>query len=169
MQQVLQTNLIAPMALTRSLLPQLLGQPLAQVVFVGSALGAIGVPGFGLYGASKAGVHAFAEALRRELADTAVRVQLLAPRATDTAFDGAAAQAYNRATGTAVDTPQTVARALVALVASEAAERFIGWPERLAVRLNGVFPTLLDGSFARHRRSLGAAATDPANPKGNPT
>jgi short-subunit dehydrogenase len=68
--QVLQANLLAPMRLTQALLPALLRQPRAQVVFVGSALGRIGLPGFSVYGASKAGLHGFAEALRRELADT---------------------------------------------------------------------------------------------------
>ena len=71
MQAVLQANLLAPMLLTQALLPHLLRQPRAQVVFVGSALGRIGLPGFSVYGASKAGLHGFAEALRRELADTA--------------------------------------------------------------------------------------------------
>jgi short-subunit dehydrogenase len=39
----LQTNLLAPMLLTRGLLPHLLAQPAAQVICVGSALGAIGM------------------------------------------------------------------------------------------------------------------------------
>ncbi len=77
MQAVLQANLLAPMQLTQALLPHLRGLPRAQVVFVGSALGRIGLPGFSVYGASKAGLHGFAEALRRELADTSVRVQIL--------------------------------------------------------------------------------------------
>lgn len=156
MRAVLQANLLAPMLLTQALLPPLLRQPKAQIVFVGSALGRIGLPGFSLYSASKAGLHGFAEALRRELADSTVRVQLLAPRSTRTAFNDATARAYNEATGTASDTPQQVAQALLSLIESEAAERYIGWPERLGVRLNGAFPPLLDGSFKKHRRQLSA-------------
>jgi short-subunit dehydrogenase len=159
MQEVLNTNLLAPMRLTQTLLPHLLRQPRAQVVFVGSALGRIGLPGFSLYGASKAGLHGLAEALRRELADTSVRVQILAPRSTRTGFNDAAVEAYHRATGTASDPPQAVAAALLALIEDGSAERFLGWPERLAVRLNGGLGALLDGSFARHRRSLPASAT----------
>ena len=161
---VLQANLLAPMLLTQALLPRLLQLPRAQLVFVGSALGRIGLPGFSVYGASKAGLHGFAEALRRELADTAVRVQILGPRSTRTGFNGAAVEAYNRATGTAMDEPEAVAAALLKLIDSEAAEAFIGYPERWAVRLNGVFGTRMDGSFAKHRRSLGGAATPPATP-----
>ena len=67
------------------------------------------------------------------------------------------AEVYNRATGTASDSPERVAQALLQLIESEAAERYIGWPERLGVRLNGAFPPLLDGSFKKHRRQLKAA------------
>ncbi len=157
MQQVLQANLLAPMRLTQLLLPALLRQPQAQVVFVGSALGRIGLPGFSVYGASKAGLHGFAEALRRELADTPVRVQILAPRSTRTGFNGAAVEAYNRATGTAMDSPEQVAAELLTLIEGDAAERFIGFPERLGVRLNGLLGAWLDGSFVKHRRCLPAA------------
>jgi short-subunit dehydrogenase len=164
MEQVLQANLLAPMLLTQALLPQLLRLPRAQMVFVGSALGRIGLPGFSVYGASKAGLHGFAEALRRELADTPVRVQILGPRSTRTGFNGAAVEAYNEATGTAMDTPEIVAAALLALIESEAAESFVGFPERLGVRLNGLLGARLDGSFAKHRRSLGAPTIQPATP-----
>jgi short-subunit dehydrogenase len=168
MEQALQANLLAPMRLTQALLPQLLRQPRAQMVFVGSALGRIGLPGFSVYGASKAGLHGFAEALRRELNDTAVRVQILGPRSTRTAFNDPAVEAYNRATGTAMDAPEVVAGALLALIESEAAESFVGFPERLAVRLNAVLGARLDGSFAKHRRGLRAAISQPAIP-GAPT
>lgn len=162
MQAVLQTNLLAPMQLSQALLPQLLRQPQAQLVFVGSALGRIGLPGFSVYGASKAGLHGFAEALRRELAGTSVRVQTLGPRSTRTGFNGAAVEAYNHATGTAMDSPEAVAEALLQLIEGGRAERFLGFPERLAVRLNGALGAALDGSFTRHRQHL--ARTAPATP-----
>lgn len=154
MQRVLQTNLLAPMLLTRLLLPHLLRQPRAQVMCVGSALGRIGLPGYSLYSASKFGLRGFAEALRRELAGTPVRVQYLGPRTTRTEFNDEQVQAYNRATGAAVDEPAAVAAALVRLLEDERAERFLGFPEQLAVRINGLAPTWLDGAFPRHSRSL---------------
>jgi short-subunit dehydrogenase len=161
LQTVLEANLLAPMLLTQRLLPHLLRQPRAQIVFVGSALGRIGLPGFSVYGASKAGLHGFAEALRRELNGTSVRVQILGPRSTRTAFNDPAVEVYNHETGTAMDRPEAVAAALLALVESEAAERYLGFPERLAVRLNGLLGALLDGNFVRHRRSLPAVPLQP--------
>lgn len=157
MQQVLQTNLLAPMLLTQALLPHLRALPQAQVVCVGSALGRLGLPGFSVYSASKFGLRGFAEALRRELAGTSVRVQYFAPRSTRTEFNDASVDAYNEATGTRTDSAQQVATALLQLLESGAAESFLGFPEKLAVRLNGLVPEWLDGSFKKHRNSLPAA------------
>ncbi len=177
MARILRLNLLMPMQLTQALLPHLRRQSEARLVFVGSALGGIGLPGYCVYAASKFGLRGFAEALRRELGDTGVRVQYLGPRGTRTSFNSDAAEQYQRATGAALDDVETVADALLRLLASGAAERFVGFPEKLAVRLNGLAPALLDGAFAPHRRSLAASASTPlagpaagcADPDGPPS
>lgn len=156
---VLQTNLLAPMLLTQALLPHLQTLPAAQILFVGSALGSIGLPGFSVYSASKFGVHGFAQALRRELGAGPVKVQYIGPRSTDTGFNSAAVQSYNRATATAQDSPAQVARAIVQMLEDETVERVLGFPEKLAARLNGLVPEWLDGSFRRHRESLQTPVT----------
>ena len=154
MMQALHANLLAPMLLTQSLLGHLTRQPQAQVLCVGSALGRIGLPGYSVYSATKFGLRGFAEALRRELAGTPVRVQYLGPRSTRTEFNNAEVQHYNRATGAATDEPAAVAAAMLRMVEDGAAERFLGFPEKLAVRINGLVPTWLDGSFRRHSDSV---------------
>ena len=154
LQQMLHTNLLAPMLLTQALLPHLRKLARAQVICIGSALGRLGLPGYSVYCASKFGLRGFAEALRRELGDSPVRVQYLGPRSTRTDFNSASVQAYNQATGTASDLPEAVAQALIALLESENAERYLGFPETLAVRLNGLAPHLMDGAFRKHRLSL---------------
>lgn len=154
MKQVLDINLLAPMMLTQAMLPHLRSLRKAQVLCVGSALGRIGLPGFSIYCASKFGLRGFAEALRRELTGTSVRVQYLGPRSTRTAFNDAGVEAHNRATGTAMDSPELVAGAILKMLESEAAERFLGFPEKLAVRLNGLIPAFIDPTLTRHRRHL---------------
>lgn len=154
MAAVLETNLLAPMLLTRALLPHLALQARSQVICIGSVLGAIGLPGYSVYSASKFGLRGFAEALRRELAGSTVRVQYLGPRSTRTAFNDAAAEAYAEATGAASDSAGQVAAALLRMLEDEAAERFLGFPEKLGVRLNGLAPAAMDGSFRRHGRTL---------------
>lgn len=152
--QMLATNLLAPMLLARALLPQLQSQRAARLLNVGSALGRLGLPGYAAYAASKFGLRGFSEALRRELAGTSVRVQYLAPRATDTGFNDARVEAYNRATRTRTDQPDLVAGAALRLLASGAPEHFIGFPEALAVRINGLVPAWLDRAFGRHNEAL---------------
>jgi short-subunit dehydrogenase len=159
--QTLHANLLAPMLLTQSLLPHLRRQPLAQVMCIGSVLGRIGLPGYSAYSASKFGLRGFAEALRRELRRTSVRVQYLGPRSTRTAFNDAAVEDYNRRTGTAMDPVELVAAAVLRMLQDEAAERFLGFPEALAVRLNGFAPALLDGAFDKHCSAASAAAAAP--------
>ena len=163
MRRVLDINLLAPMRLTQALLPHLRAQARAQVICLGSALGRIGLPGFSIYSASKFGLRGFAEALRRELSGTGVRVQYVGPRSTRTSFNDAAVETYNAATRTAMDSPRRVAETLLRSLHDEAAERFIGFPERLAVRINGALPTLLDGSFDKHRRSVPLPSPDTAS------
>jgi short-subunit dehydrogenase len=152
--QVLDTNLLAPMLLTRALLPHLRTQPSARVVCVGSVLGGLGLPGYAVYCASKFGLRGFAQALRRELGNGPVGVQYLGPRSTKTSFNSPEAEAFNRATGTASDPPHRVATALVDLLQSGKPERFLGMPEKFAVRINGFAPALLDTAFARQREHL---------------
>jgi short-subunit dehydrogenase len=160
-QRVLDVNLLGPMLLTQALLAGLAGQARSQVIFIGSVLGAIGLPGFSAYCASKFGLRGYAQSLRRELEDGPVRVQYLGPRSTRTPFNEPAVEAYNRATRTAMDEPERVAREALRLLEDEAAERFLGFPERLGVRLNGAVPTWLDRSFTPHRRALAETPADP--------
>ncbi len=151
---VLQTNLEVPMLLTQALFPRLMTLPQAQIVCVGSALGRMGLPGFSVYSASKFGLLGFAEALRRELAGTTVRVQYIGPRSTRTRFNAPAVTAYNRATSTSEDTPEFVANAIVQLLTDGTAERFLGFPEKLAVRLNALAPAWFDRVFRKHAAHL---------------
>ncbi|MCM2131978.1 SDR family oxidoreductase [Larsenimonas rhizosphaerae] len=143
----LTTNLIAPILLTRALLP-LMARP-GQVVNIGSALGAIGHPGYSIYGASKAGMRLFSQALDRELGDDNIRVGWLAPRATHTTMNNEAAQAMQKALGTRVDAPDVVAQALMTHLKRPCTERFIGQPEGFFARLNSFLPDLVRGSLIK--------------------
>lgn len=142
------TNLLMPMLLTQTLLPELQRKPQAMIVNVGSAFGSIGYPGFSGYSASKFGLRGFTEALKRELADTGVQVLYFAPRATDTAINSDAVVAMNRELGNRSDSPQLVAAALLQQIQQEQARRFVGWPEQLFVRVNAIFPGIVDKALA---------------------
>ena len=148
--KMLQTNLLVPMALTRDLLPLLQKNGRAAVINIGSAFGHIGHPGFSAYSASKSGLHSFTEALRRELSDAGVRVHYLAPRAVDTELNTDAVNDLNRTLGNKSDSPQKVAQQCLRLLQSRASgRRFIGWPERLFIKVNALFPAVVDSALAK--------------------
>jgi uncharacterized protein len=78
-----QVNLVAPMHLTRGLLPTLArrrGKVVNNVSIAGYAV----FPGSAVYGATKAGLAGFSDALRREVADTGVSVLHLVTPGVDT-------------------------------------------------------------------------------------
>ncbi|PCH54041.1 MAG: short chain dehydrogenase, partial [Flavobacteriaceae bacterium] len=78
---MMRVNVLAPMLLTRALLPSFLANNSGKIVNVGSVFGSIGFAWFTTYSASKFALRGFSEALRRELADTDVQVTYIAPRA----------------------------------------------------------------------------------------
>ncbi|QXE09588.1 SDR family oxidoreductase [Pseudomonas sp. AN-B15] len=141
---MLAVNISAPMCLTKLLLPLLKQADSAMVVNVGSTYGSIGYPGYASYCATKFALRGFSEALRRELADTRVNVLYVAPRATRTSMNSAAAQALNDALKSSVDDPQTVASAVIHAIAGDRRDLYLGWPERFFVRLNNLLPHLVD-------------------------
>ena len=88
---VMSVNLLAPMWLTRVLLPRMVARNAGTVVFISSAAGIVGTSGLADYSASKFGLVGFAESLRMELArqSSAVAVSTVCPYFTRTAmFDG---------------------------------------------------------------------------------
>ncbi|MFN6970608.1 MAG: SDR family oxidoreductase [Rheinheimera sp.] len=137
-------NLLAPMQLCQQFLPMLQQRPAATIVNIGSAFGSIGYPGFSGYCASKFGLRGFTEALKRELSLSKIRVLYFAPRATQTAINSQAVVAMNQELGNAMDTPDAVAAQLLAQLQQGQSRRFVGWPEKLFVRLNGVLPEMVD-------------------------
>ncbi len=145
----LQVNLLSPILLCRDALP-LLQQHQGTLMNVGSILGSIGYAGSTVYCASKFGLRGFTESLRRELADTPVNVVYFAPRATDTPLNSVSMKAMNQELGTAMDSPERVAQRLVqALRESTGRNVYLGWPESLFVRINGIFPRLVDKSLLK--------------------
>ena len=148
-EQTLSTNLLAPMLLCNRLIPLLKQKTEAAIVNIGSTFGSIGHPGFTTYCASKFGLRGFTEALSRELADTKIKVFYLAPRATATDLNSNAITALNDELGNKVDSPEWVASELVSLLNSNKHQRYLGWPEKLFVRLNALFPGIVHSALIK--------------------
>ena len=148
-ERTLAINTCAPMLLCQALIPVLAERKEAHIVNVGSTFGAIGFPGFGIYSASKFAIRGFTEALRRELADTSIRVHYVAPRATRTALSTDRVRALNDELKIAMDTPESVAHAIERALQRGQRETYLGLAERISVVINALLPWLVDNTIRR--------------------
>ncbi len=148
LQAVLETNLLAPMALVREALPLLKRSKGARVVNIGSVFGDIPYPLFAPYSATKAGLRGFSIALRRELAPLGIGVTYAAPRATHTnAARGL--QSLVEPFEMKFDTPAAVAKFIWNAVAREAKAIYPAGPERMYVLMQRLFPGVVDKAIAK--------------------
>jgi short-subunit dehydrogenase len=142
------TNVIAPIALTRDLMPLLLAARPSRVVNIGSVFGDIAYPLFSGYSASKFALRGFSNALRREWKHTGIGVTYAAPRATRTdaavAFDELIAN-----TNMSVDAPAQVAQQIWRSVASGHDSIYAPAPERIYVLIQRIFPQIIDWALSR--------------------
>ncbi len=163
-EQLFAINAIAPMQLTRALLPMLRSRPAAAILNIGSVFGSLGYPGFTAYSATKFALRGFTEALRRELADSNVRVQYFAPRATKTGMNASAVDRMNAELKVAMDSPAAVAAAACSMLEAGRTGAVFGWPEKLFVRINSLLPGVVDGSLRKQlpiiRRHAAAAVAE---------
>lgn len=153
------TNLTAPIDLCRRLLPRLELSGEAHIVNIGSVFGSIGFAGNSVYCATKFGLRGFSEALRRELADTKIRVHYFAPRATRTAFNSDQVDDLNKVLGNATDHPADVARRIVRSLLDGKAESVLGWPEKFFARLNALLPRVVDAALSKKLATIRDFAT----------
>lgn len=84
MRETININLTGAIATIEAALPIFRTQGSGHVVGVTSVAGSKGLPGFGAYSASKAGLHRYLQSLRAELRGTPVVVTELAPGFIDT-------------------------------------------------------------------------------------
>ncbi len=148
-----QTNVLAPMALTRDLRPLLMAARPSRVVNIGSVFGEIAYPGFAAYSASKFALRGFSSALRREWAKAGIGVTYAAPRATRT--DAAAAfDAMIAAGGMRLDDPAKVAAAIWQAVEAGSDEVHPAGMERLFLLVQRLAPQLIDRALARPAPTL---------------
>ncbi len=138
-EEVLTVNLVSAVQLVRALLPGMIGRGRGHVVLVGSIAG-VGVRGEAVYSAAKAGIGAFAEALRYELHGSGVGVTHVTVGAVDTPFFARRGTPYPRSVPR-LRPPQEAAAAICAAAAARRAEvYFPGWL-RLPCTVRAVAPS----------------------------
>ena len=143
-QETIEVNLIAPMALTRLVLPGMLERKAGHIVNIASIAAKSGAPYAATYSGTKAGLAEWTRALRLELADTGVRFSTIFP-------------GYVREVGMFAKFgvrspwivgscgPSQVAEAVVDAIEKGQAERIINSrPLRYSFMLNELSPTVGD-------------------------
>jgi uncharacterized oxidoreductase len=83
-QETVDTNLLGTIRVIDAFTPHLIGRGAGTIITVSSGIGFLPFPIMPTYAASKAGVHAYSEALRAQLDGTGVEVSELVPPAVAT-------------------------------------------------------------------------------------
>lgn len=91
-QQLFDTNFFGLIRVTNAVLPHLRAQRSGRIINIGSVLGFLPAPYGALYSASKHAVEGYSESLDHETREFGVRVSVVEPGYTDTAFDTNAAE-----------------------------------------------------------------------------
>ena len=78
-QQIIAVDLLAPIALTQALLPQMLARGSGRIAMISSIAGKVGVPMRTAYCAAKFGLAGYGDALRAEVAHLGVQVHNIYP------------------------------------------------------------------------------------------
>jgi len=143
-ESIIRTNVIAPMQLAKKVIPYMLEQKNGHIVNIGSIFGSIGFAWFSSYSTSKFALRGFSEALRRELADSPIKVSYIAPRAVKTNLNSQAVYAMAKEVKMNMDSPSLVAMHIVDAIIKQQKDTFLGFPEKLFVRINALFPRLVD-------------------------
>jgi short-subunit dehydrogenase len=137
--ELLALDLAGVIRLTRLLLPGMLARGRGHLVVVSSIAARTGVAGEAVYAATKAGLDAFAESLRLELAGSGIGVSVVVPAAVDTGFFARRGRPYQRRSPKPVGAV-AVARAVVTAIERDRAEVFVPSWTRVAPLVRALAP-----------------------------
>lgn len=154
------TNAMAPMLLSRAVLPEMVLRGQGQIVNIGSTFGSIAFAWFTSYSASKFALRGFSEALRRELDGTGVRVTFVAPRAVKTSLNSAAVYRMAEKVKMNMDEPDQVAAHILRAIEQDRKDVYLGFPEALFVRINSLLPRLVDLALRKQNREMKSFARE---------
>lgn len=155
---MLRLNNEAPVLITRHCLPDMLAAGRGTIMNVSSMVSAFPVPFMASYGASKAFVSSFTQALREELRGSGVNAVELSPGVVISDFQAAAGYTLTAAERRSAMVPTQVASSAIEALLRNRSVRVPGWLNTLAYRALAVVPAKVMAFFtARFMRQTGRA------------
>lgn len=146
-------NVTGLLLMTKHALPLLQKSKEAVILNVSSGLGLIGLPFYVAYATTKAAVHQFSEALRRELKDYPIHVMTIYPTGTETPM-------METAKAGELDSPKLVAKKSIEGMLAKEIEVVFGGEQRLKDRKsNFEDPLAFDREVEKRYESLKKRAT----------
>lgn len=158
---LIRVNLIGTMLVTRAVLPDMLDRGSGHIINMASVAGLIASPLISTYSASKYGVRAFTDSLRREVAPLGIKVSGIYPGPAETEFGTHLKQKRTREKiNRIIDlrlTSEYVARRVVDLAKRPRRSLVIPWWFRIITTFDTIFPVVVDWIlyyFARKNHTL---------------
>lgn len=160
MRKLLETNLVGVIRCFREAVPRVARSGGGRIAIVSSVVGRRGVPGMGLYSASKFALHGLADAMRIELEDEGIAVSIVCPGLTRTEFRDAGTGAKGPdPSPDEGDTSEDVAAAVVGALRTGAPEVHLAGalqPKRWAGVLTQIAPRFVDKQLRGYYRKRAA-------------
>jgi hypothetical protein len=139
---IIQLNVVSLVHLTKLFVKDMVAHNEGKILQLGSTLSVIPTPMMSIYGATKAFVLSFSEALQNELNGTNVTLTVLMPGASDTNFFRTADAADTVvAQDTTLSSPQEVAKAGYEGLMAGKAKVIPGFKNKLQAQSSGITPT----------------------------
>jgi short-subunit dehydrogenase len=156
LRQVMEVNFFAPAELIRLAIPQLTLGRRPAIVNVSSMCGRRGLPAWPEYSASKFALCGLTEALRGEMARFDISVLLIVPGLTRSELGAHLLRNEGRMK---IDfsqgmSPEAVAARIVRAIRKNKTESILGWDAKWMLRINRLFPWMVDRLLARRVRHL---------------
>jgi NADP-dependent 3-hydroxy acid dehydrogenase YdfG len=157
-QTQIEVNLLGVIQTTRVVLPHMLARRSGHIINMSSVAGLIAAPLYTVYAASKFGVRAFTDALRREVSPFGIHVSAIYPGPAVTEFGQhtgktRARRSLRRFKGISMSS-EYVARRVVGLAKRPRRMLVIPWWFRLIIGIDHIAPGLVDWflktNFTRH-------------------
>lgn len=147
---IVQVNAVALMHLTKLYLKDMVARNDGKILMLGSEVSVFPNPMMAVYGATKAFIKSFSEAIRNELKDTNVTITVLMPGATNTNFFNVAGAEHTKAADTAKTTsPSDVAKEGYEALMQGKDHVVAGWMNKARVAIGHVMPDPMAAASVR--------------------